>query len=74
MRRSGTYTPSTALGEAIQAFVPLPLPPSAPVLAPECFAAGNRAAELALARLSGVSGLVPSVDWLLYSAVRRKLC
>ncbi len=72
MRRTGTYTPSTALGEAVQAFVPLPLPPSAPVLAPACFAAGNRAAELALARLSGVSGLVPSVDWLLYSAVRKE--
>lgn len=27
---------------------------------------------MALARLSGVSGLVPSVDWLLYSAVRKE--
>ena len=50
----------------------MPLPPSEPVLAPACFEAGNRAAELALARLSGVSGLVPSVDWLLYSAVRKE--
>jgi Fic family protein len=25
-----------------------------------------------LARLSGVSGLVPSVDWLLYSAIRKE--
>lgn len=40
-------------------------------LAPARFEAGNRAAELALARLSGVSGLVPSMDWLLYSAVRK---
>jgi Fic family protein len=72
MRRTGTYTTSTTLGEAVQAFVPLPLPPSDPVLAPDCFAAGNHAAELALARLSGVSGLVPSVDWLLYSAVRKE--
>jgi Fic family protein len=32
----------------------------------------NRLAELALARLSGVSGLVPSVDWLLYSAIRKE--
>ena len=29
-------------------------------------------AELALARLSGVSGLVPSVDWLLYGAIRKE--
>lgn len=72
MRRTGTYATSTTLGEAVQAFVPLPLPPSEPVLAPACYEAGNRAAELALARLSGVSGLVPSVDWLLYSAVRKE--
>ncbi|MDD5298199.1 MAG: hypothetical protein PHU46_14920 [Rhodocyclaceae bacterium] len=37
---------------------PLPLPPGEPTLAPVCYEAGNRAAELALARLSGVSGLV----------------
>ena len=72
MRTTGTYATSTTLGEAVQAFVPLPLPPSEPVLAPVCFEAGNRVAELALARLSGVSGLVPSVDWLLYSAVRKE--
>jgi Fic family protein len=72
MRRTGTYATSTTLSEAVQAFVPLPLPPSEPALAPACFEAGNRAAELALARLSGVSGLVPSVDWLLYSAVRKE--
>jgi Fic family protein len=29
-------------------------------------------AELALARLSGVGGLVPSVEWLLYSALRKE--
>ncbi len=72
MRRTGTYATSTTLGEAVQAFVPLPLPPSEPALSPACFEAGNHAAELALARLSGVSGLVPSVDWLLYSAVRKE--
>lgn len=72
MRRTGTYATSTTLGEAVQAFVPLPLPPSEPPLLPARFAADNHAAELALARLSGVSGLVPSVDWLLYSAVRKE--
>lgn len=72
MRRTGTYAISTNLGEAVQAFVPLPLPPRTPALAPACHEAGNRAAELALARLSGVSGLVPSVDWLLYGAVRKE--
>ena len=72
MRSTGTYATTTTLGESVRAFVPHPLPPAAPVLAPECFDAPNRAAEMALARLSGVSGLVPSVDWLLYSAIRKE--
>ena len=72
MRSTGTYATSTTLGEPVQAFVPHRLPPAAPALAQEAFAARNRSAELALARLSGVSGLVPSVDWLLYSAIRKE--
>lgn len=72
MRQTGSYVTSSTLGEAVRAFVPHPLPPRGPELAPESFAAGNRMAELALARLSGVSGLVPSVDWLLYSAIRKE--
>ena len=42
----------------MRAFVPRPLPPARPVLAPESYEAGTRGAELAVARLSGVSGLV----------------
>lgn len=72
MRNTGTYATSTTLGEPVQAFVPHPLPPVAPSLDPACFTERNRAAELALARLSGVSGLVPSVEWLLYSAIRKE--
>ncbi len=72
MRSTGAYTTTTTLGEAVQAFVPRRLPPAEPSLAPEAFVARNRAAELALARLTGVSGLVPSVDWLLYGAIRRE--
>ena len=72
MRSTGTYITSTTLGESVRAFVPHALPPSAPALSAEHFAAPNHAAELALARLSGVSGLVPSVDWLLYGAVRKE--
>jgi Fic family protein len=72
MRSTGTYATSTTLGEAVQAFVPYALPPRKPALAAESFSELNRAAELALARLSGVSGLVPSVDWLLYSAIRKE--
>ena len=71
-RITGKYTKATTLSEVVNAFVPHPLPPTGPTLALESFAQANREAELALARLSGVSGLVPSVDWLLYGAIRRE--
>ena len=72
MRSTGSYVTTTTLSESVQAFVPHALPPRKPVLAPESFVEPNRVAELALARLSGVSGLVPSVDWLLYGAIRKE--
>lgn len=72
MRSTGTFITSTTLGEPVQAFVPRPLPPAKPPLADESFAAANHVAEMALARLAGVAGLVPSVDWLLYSAIRKE--
>ena len=71
-RVTGTYALSTTQSESVQAFVPHPLPPAEPALAPESYADLNHQAELTLARLSGVSGLVPSVDWLLYSAIRKE--
>ena len=71
-RSTGTYVTSTTLGQRVRAFVPHPLPPTAPALATDAFSELNRQAELALARLAGVSGLVPSVDWLLYSAIRKE--
>ncbi|MCA0174747.1 MAG: Fic family protein [Proteobacteria bacterium] len=72
MRSTGTIVTTTTLGESVRAFVPYALPPSRPVLAAASYEAGVRAAELALARLSGVAGLVPSVEWLLYSAIRKE--
>lgn len=72
MRLTGSYEVSTTLGEAVRAFVPHPLPPREPALSPAGFVSANRAAEMALARLAGVSGLVPSVDWLLYGALRKE--
>jgi Fic family protein len=71
-RSTGSYVTSTTLGESVQAFVPQALPPSDPALEIGAFDDANRLAELALARLAGVSGLVPSVDWLLYSAIRKE--
>ncbi|HRP66453.1 MAG TPA: Fic family protein [Thauera sp.] len=71
-RSTGAYAITSTLGEAVRAFVPYPLPPADPPLAAERFVDLNRQAELALARLAGVAGLVPSVDWLLYSAIRKE--
>lgn len=71
-RITGSYAITTLLGESVNAFVPRALPPAEPPLAPTCFVVLNRQAELALARLAGVAGLVPSVDWLLYSAIRKE--
>jgi Fic family protein len=71
-RSAGSYITTTTLGEAVRAFVPHALPPATPPLLADAYVAQNRTAELALARLSGVSGLVPSVDWLLYSAIRKE--
>ena len=71
-RKTGAYIPSTTAGETVQAFVPYALPPTRPALALDPLAASIHEAELALARLAGVSGLAPSVDWLLYGAIRKE--
>ena len=71
-RTTGTYVESSTLGEVVKAFVPHSLPPQKPTLALDIYQDLNHKAEMALARLSGVSGLVPSVDWLLYSAIRKE--
>ena len=72
MRTTGTYVTTTTLGEAVQAFVPHALPPADQPLAADSYTATNHRGEMALARLGGVAGLVPSVDWLLYSAIRKE--
>lgn len=71
-RITGTYAVTTTLGEPVRAFVPHALPPARPTLAPAVWATNNDAAVMALQRLSAVAGLVPSVDWLLYSAIRQE--
>ena len=72
LRPTVIYAIFTTLGEPVRAFVPYGLPPSAPSLSSEVFTVLNRQAELALARLAGVSGLVPSIDWLLYGAIPKE--
>ena len=72
VRITGTHVSTSTFGETVDAFVPHALPPADPPLSPAAYAALNQRAELALARLDGVSGLVASVDWLLYSAIRKE--
>jgi len=71
-RHAGQYIASTTLGEEVKAFVPDDLPPANPPLDPASYVDLNRGAELALARLNGVTGLVASVRWLMYGALRRE--
>jgi Fic family protein len=71
-RSTGSYITTTTLGESVKAFVPFDLPPKTPTLAEASYRTLNQHAELALAKLNGVSGLVPSVDWLIYAAVRKE--
>jgi Fic family protein len=72
MRTSGTHVTTTTLDEAVRAFVPNALPPARPPLAADSYISANQRAEIALARMGGVAALVPSVDWLLYSAIRKE--
>lgn len=61
-RTSGRFVTTQSHHEIVNAFVPAPLPPSAPVLDPQSYQQLNTRAELALARLSGMTGLVTSGD------------
>lgn len=72
-RTTGTYESTRVAGEAVHAFIPHALPPKRPALA----IAGNladllQAAESALARLEAAGRMVPSLDWFVYSFVRKE--
>jgi len=71
-RASGKFIVTQSHDETVNAFVPSPLPPASPVLDPASYAVQNEKAEKALARLSGMSGLVASSEWLVYSTIRKE--
>lgn len=71
-RVTGSYDTTRTYGESVRAFVPLPLPPANPPLSPSSYEEQNHRAELALARLAGMTGLVASSEWLIYSAIRKE--
>ncbi|MCC6158047.1 MAG: Fic family protein [Deltaproteobacteria bacterium] len=72
-RVTGRYESSSLAGETVRAFVPASLPPSDPPLdldAPTIRLLDD--ATSALANLDLVGGLVPSMNWFLYSFVRKE--
>ncbi|WP_455845862.1 Fic family protein [Pantoea agglomerans] len=71
-RKSGQFTETVSYDETVRAFLPAPLPPAMPDLDPVSYQELNEKAEKSLARLAGMSGLVSSSEWLVYSAIRKE--
>lgn len=72
-RSTGTYETTGVAGENVKAFIPKPLPPVQPPLAISG-SLGDRLgeAEAALSRLATAGRMVPSLDWFVYSFVRKE--
>jgi Fic family protein len=69
----GTYVQTSTSGETLNAFVPAPIPPSNPPLNMDTeLSALLQRAEAAISRLKLAGSMVPSLDWLLYSFVRKE--
>jgi Fic family protein len=69
----GTYEQTSTAGETVNAFVPAPLPPSNPPLDMSAELSGLlQCAEAGVSRLRLAWSMVPSLDWLLYSFVRKE--
>ena len=69
----GTYEQTSTAGETVNAFVPAPLPPSNPPLDMNAELSGLlQCAEAGISRLKVAGSMVPSLDWLLYSFVRKE--
>jgi Fic family protein len=73
IRISGTYEQISTAGETVNAFVPAPLPPRDPPLKMDAeLSELLRRAEAAVVKLRLAGAMVPSLDWLLYSFVRKE--
>lgn len=72
-RTTGRYKTSTVAGEEARAFVPHPLPPKNPALQMDStMEDALHAAAVSVDRLAIASEMVPSVDWLVYTLVRKE--
>lgn len=73
VRIVGMYEQTSTAGEMVKAFVPAPLPPSNPPLDMKAELSGLlKCAEAGISRLKLAGSMVPSLDWLLYSFVRKE--
>jgi Fic family protein len=73
VRIVGVYEQTSTAGETVNAFVPAPLPPRKPPLVMDAgLSSMLQRAEAAVARLNLAGTMVPSLDWLLYSFVRKE--
>ena len=72
-RTTGAYEITDVAGEPIRAFLPHPLPPSRPKLKISGEIGDRfRSADAALSRLDSAGRMVPSLDWFVYSFVRKE--
>ena len=72
-RTTGTYHVTTAGGETVRAFIPVPLPPRDPPLRIRGRMVEIHAdAAAALGRLAVAGAMVPSANWFLYGFVRKE--
>lgn len=73
IRIVGTYEKTSTAGETTNAFVPAPLPPRNPPIALDAeLSSLLQRAEAAISKLRLAGTMVPSLDWLLYSFVRKE--
>jgi len=70
--RSGQYVTSTTAGEAVQAFIPDPLPPDPEIQLTSSDYELMERANRALGRLDGVTTILPGTELFLYLYVRKE--
>ena len=71
-KATGKYVNTTVAGETVRAFVPDPLPPKLTRSELTALDVSLRTAETALERLAMAGGMIPSIDWFVYSFVRKE--
>jgi Fic family protein len=69
---TGRYIKTTVAGEAVQAFVPDPLPPKLGAKDLGLLESRLRKAEVAIDRLRLTGEMIPSLNWFIYSFVRKE--